>query len=348
MENSKSRITNIKLKNFRRFSFINLKIEKNVVVIYGPNAVGKTTILEAIYLAGITKSHKTNKDVDLIKKDNEFAIIDINYKNENKIIISNSGKKTYINGIEIKKLSDYIGNLYVILFSPEDLNLIKGSPADRRRFINIEIGQVDKIYLSELVKYNKILKQRNEMLKANEINQIMLDVITNELINSGNKIINYRNNFINEIKKLAGEINFSISKEHLNIEYNSKELTKQMYDEKLKSDIYNKITQIGPHRDDISFYINGSKSELCSQGQQRTICLSLKLALIEYIKNKTGENPILLLDDVLSELDDNRQIKLIENIMKCKQSFITTTNINTIKKYITDCQLIEINKEGVL
>lgn len=352
MEYSKSKLINeIKLVNFRKFSNTTLKIKSNTVIIYGDNALGKTSILESIYLAGMTKSHKTNNDMDLIKNNAEYSIVNIKANKEYRIVISKVGKKTIINNIERKKMSEYIGNLYVVMFSPEDLSLVKGSPLIRRRFLDMEIGQVNKDYLQTLSKYKKVLKERNEILKiySNDPCPDILKIITNDLIELAKKIIEYRKLFIEEINEIASNIHYSISKENLKIKYlpSIKEEIYKTFDEQIANDLMYKTTTIGPHRDDIEFFIDGYKSNYCSQGQQRTISLSIKLALIEYIKKYTNQEPIILLDDVLSELDDNRQIKLIETIKNNNQTFITTTNIDNIKKLLNDSQIILLTKNEI-
>lgn len=349
MENTKSKIINkINLVHFRKFLELDLNIKKNTVIFYGNNATGKTTILEAIYMAGMTKSHKTNNDNEIVSFNKPYAVVNIKGIKNNQIVISKYGKTTKINGIEIKKLSDYIGNLYVIMFSPEDLSLVKGSPIERRKFLDMEIGQVNKGYLIEMNRYRKILKERQELLKSMDLDDdyLPLEIITKELMETAEKIFQYRTDFINEISEIAQKIHYSISNENLSIEYVKKEICIEDYLLKLKSDVISKITSYGPHRDDLFFYINGNKANLCSQGQQRTICLSLKIALYEYIKRHTKQEPVILLDDVLSELDDIRQKKLI-GIIKNTQSFITTTNIDVIKNMLSDCQIFMLKENEI-
>ncbi len=339
-------INNLSLINFRRFKSLDIDFNKQIVIFVGDNAVGKTSILESIYIAGITKSHKTNKEIDVINKDEMYSVIEINHKF--KMIISQKGKKVFINNVEKKKLSEYIGNLYVSIFSPEDLNIVKGSPQLRRRLLDIEIGQINPKYLYELSKFKKILKERNELLKNNDFDSDILNIITNELAISNSILLKYRIEYISIISQLASEIYNSIANERLEIYYIASVIgdSLEFFKNKTNFDIYHHKTNYGIHRDDLKFKINGFDSELCSQGQQRTIILSMKLAFIEYIKRYKNDQSIILLDDVFSELDINRQIKLLD-VIKNYQTFITTNNLEILKDKIKDCQVFELSKKEI-
>lgn len=335
MANSKLLINRIRLLNFRRFENFDCKINSRMTIFVGNNACGKTTILEAIYLGGIAKSFKTNIDTELIHKGSPYSVVEINQMY--KVVLSEQGKTTLINNVEKKKLSDYMGVYHVIVFSPEDLNLVKGSPILRRRFMDIEIGQTNKEYLSLLLRYKKILKERNDCLKKMDIDLTYLNILTEEIGKLNDLIKVKRNDFISEINIYANKITQLISKEKLEIKYmpsipiDASTFLKS----KIELDVKNHNTSYGIHRDDLLFYLNGIESVYCSQGQIRTMVLSLKLSLIEYIKKHTSLEPIILLDDVFSELDDQRQKELMD-VVRNYQTFITSTNISVIKNKIED------------
>ncbi|MGD9677755.1 MAG: DNA replication/repair protein RecF [Vulcanibacillus sp.] len=348
-------INNLQLKNFRNYKELDLFLENKINIFQGNNAQGKTNILEALHLLALAKSHRTSKDKELIKWGNSFSLIKGELKNsignsKLELQIYQKGKKVKINNIEKKKLSEYIGKLNVVIFSPEDLNLVKGSPQLRRKFLDIEIGQINPSYIFHLVQYQKIIYQRNNLLKdfSRELkNKLeLLELWNIQLIEHGSKIILKRLEYIKQLEKWAEQVHWTITngKEKLRIKYKPSILLdfpineleiKQQFKKKIKEiinqEISRGITLIGPHRDDILLYINEIDIQSYgSQGQQRTTALSIKLAEIELINNSIGEYPILLLDDVLSELDETRQTYLLKTIGKKVQTFITTTSINNI------------------
>jgi DNA replication and repair protein RecF len=348
-------IKELKLKNYRNYEDVTIQFENKVNVILGENAQGKTNIMESIYVLAMAKSHRTSNDKELIRWDKEYAKIEGSVEKHNRstvlqLVISKKGKRAKLNHIEQEKLSQYVGAMNVIMFAPEDLNLVKGSPQVRRRFIDMEIGQVSAIYLHDLSRYQKIMQQRNHYLKLlqtrKQTDQTMLDVLTAQLIEAAAKIIYKRLQFISELQKWAGPIHSGISRglETLVIKYKPSvdvsedhDLTKmiEVYEQKFAKirvkEIERGATLAGPHRDDLTFYVNDHDVQTYgSQGQQRTTALSLKLAEIDLIHNEIGEYPILLLDDVLSELDDFRQSHLLNTIQGKVQTFVTTTSVEGI------------------
>ncbi|MGM9971628.1 MAG: DNA replication/repair protein RecF [Anaeroplasmataceae bacterium] len=345
-------IKEIYLKNFRKYSNFNININKNLVIIVGDNACGKTTILESIYLISKAKSHRTNDFKSMIKENEKFSIINIKDEaNEYKLVISQQGKTALINNIEYKKISEFIGNIKAIMFSPNDLNLIYGSKSERRQFIDIEESIIDKNYIYLIKNFKKILKERNEILKIyDDSKKIILDVITKQLIEISKKIIKYRSNFINELNEYLNKVHKNLYNEDVNIKYLSNvtlDNIDNIYETKLSYDLMTKITNYGIHRDDFIFEINKKNASLyASQGQVRSIVLSVKLALFYMVKNKFGKNILLLLDDVFSELDINRQNNLIRFLINENQTFISTTNIDLIPNKLKEqSQIIYLEKE---
>ena len=346
-------INSLELCNFRNYENLKLNLSSGVNIFYGDNAQGKTNILEAIYLSGTTKSHKGSKDRDMIRFGCDEAHIRANTIRGNRVnqidihLKKNRTKGIAINKIPINRASELFGILNIVFFSPEDLNIIKNSPAHRRRFLDLELCQLDKIYLSNLTKYNRILRQRNKLLKDIAFNNTLeetLDIWDIQLIECGKQIINARDIFIKEIAPLISKIHYDISggKEMLDIKYNPDTLIDE-FEKKLKAnraiELKNKMTMAGPHRDDIDFNIDGVDiKKYGSQGQQRTTALSLKLSEISLVEKRIKEKPILLLDDVFSELDKNRQNLLISRI-KDTQTLITCTGID---EFVKEC--ISTNK----
>ncbi|WP_181350769.1 DNA replication/repair protein RecF [Thalassobacillus sp. CUG 92003] len=354
-------ISELSLRSFRNYNDLSLTFDDQINVIIGDNAQGKTNLMEAIYLLAFSRSHRTPRDKELIQWDKEYAkikgsIIKRNRRFPLEIIISNKGKKAKLNHIEQKRLSDYIGAMNVVMFAPEDLNLVKGSPQVRRRFIDMEIGQVQPAYVYHLAQYQKVLKQRNSLLKdlqrKPEADRTMLAVLTDQLIEHGALIVERRFRFLQLLRKWAAPIHEGISRqlEALEITYDASvkvsedmdlETIVPIYQEKF-TDIETKevergTTLAGPHRDDLMFFVNGKDVQTYgSQGQQRTTALSLKLAEIELIKSEVGEYPILLLDDVLSELDDFRRSHLLHTIQGKVQTFVSTTSVEGIEHEVID------------
>lgn len=343
------------LSHYRNYEQFELETGSNVNIFVGPNAQGKTNLLESIYVLALTKSHRTHQDKELIQWNCDQALLhgEIDKKYGSCTLdfsISQHGKKAKINGLEQKKLSSYVGAMNVVLFAPEDLEIVKGGPGVRRRFMDMEIGQIYPSYLFDLSQYQKILLQRNNYLK--QLNEPasgadpMLEVWNEQLVRFGIKIMKKRQSFIKKLQRWAENIHASLTNrgEQLVIRYAPSFACDEIEDESVLFEQYMiKLTQIkeqeirrgmslvGPHRDDLLFYINDKEVQTFgSQGQQRTTALSLKLAEIELMFEEVGEYPILLLDDVLSELDQSRQIQLIETFRDKVQTFITTTGIEHI------------------
>ena len=334
-------VKSLELKNYRNYSDLSMQFHNGTNILYGENAQGKTNILEAIYLCGTTKSHRGSKDRDIIKFDEEEAHVRIMIE-KNQIphridlhIKKNKAKGVAIDGIPIKKQGELFGMLNLVFFSPEDLYIIKNGPAERRRFLDLELCQLDKIYLSNLTNYNKVLEQRNNLLKQIVNNRSLLDTLylwDNKLVEYGKKIIETRENFIFRLNELVGEIHKKLTggKEELTLQYEPNVKSTE-FENRLKhsmeKDLLLKMTHVGPHRDDLCFLLGTVDiRKYGSQGQQRTAALSCKLAEIELVKSIIKESPILLLDDVLSELDRQRQTHLLNSIGDI-QTMITCTGL---------------------
>ncbi len=339
-------IKSLELENYRNYKELSMEFDKKTNILYGDNAQGKTNILESIYVCGTTKSHRTNKDKELISFDTDESHIrliveknDISYKIDMHIK-KNKPKGIALNGVPVKKASDLYGIVNCIFFSPEDLYIIKSGPSERRRFIDVIISQLDKVYLEDLINYNKVIDNRNKLLKDIQTNNSLrdtLDVWDMQLCDYGKRIIIKRNEFIKELKSISKEIHHKITggEEKLDIEYepnvNVDNIEQNLFLNRDR-DLINRSTSIGPHRDDMMIMINGVDiRKYGSQGQQRTAALSLKLSEIELVKNKINTMPVLLLDDVLSELDSKRQTLLLESISGI-QTVITCTGLDEFIK----------------
>ena len=357
-------IKNIELKDFRNYESLNLQFNKNVNLILGKNAQGKTNLLEAIYVTSIGKSFRTNKDSDLIRFGSEFAKVYIEVVKDdmdsNVEIIYTKEQKKYakIDGVKLKRTSELLKNVFIVIFSPEDLKIVKDEPEKRRKFTDRELCQIKPAYYDSLSNYKKILIQRNSYLKEFEIDRSMLDVWDAQLARYGAVVMNLRNEFINNLSCTSAEIHKKITngKENLEIKYkpnidfyNERKKQEEAFYEILKksydADIRQRTTNKGPHKDDFELYIDGiNVRNFGSQGQQRTAALSLKLAEIEIIKNETGYAPVLLLDDVMSELDLERQEYLVKTLSDV-QLFITTTEIpKSLTKKFPDFTSYNIEK----
>ena len=335
-------ITKLELNNFRNYDSLKLKLDSKTNILYGKNAQGKTNVLESVYLCSTTKSHRSSKDAELIKFNSDEGHIKLFInKNDREYRIDihlrkNKSKGIAINGIPIKKASELFGIFNVIFFSPEDLNIIKNGPAERRRFVDMELCQLDKIYVYNLINYNKVLSQRNQLLKDIYFRPDLedtLDVWDMQLADYGSKVIKRREEFIEDINEIIKPIHEELTngKEKINIVYNKNCNEENLYDQILlnrKKDIKYKSTSVGPHRDDILFFNDEINIRTYgSQGQKRTVALSLKLAEIELVKSLINDTPVLLLDDVLSELDSDRQNHLLKSLDDI-QTLITCTGLD--------------------
>lgn len=335
-------IKSLELADFRNYETLNIIFDKGTTILYGDNAQGKTNILEAIYFSATTKSHKGSKDKEVVNFGKEEAHIrtyldkeDVEYRVDMHLR-KNKSKGIAIDGQKIKKASELLGLLNVVLFSPEDLGIIKNGPSERRRFADMELCQLDGFYLYNLNNYNKVIDQRNKLLKDLSFNQELketLNIWDSQLISFGSKIIERRKIFADQLCEIIGEIHSKLSggKENIVVKYEP-DVEVQDFEVRMKNnqekDIKFKLTSCGPHRDDFSFIVNGIDiRKYGSQGQQRTAALSLKLSEIELVKKITKDTPVLLLDDVLSELDSNRQNYLLNSIGNI-QTIITCTGLD--------------------
>lgn len=339
-------IKSVELSHFRNYDKLSLSFDEKTNILYGDNAQGKTNILESLYVSGTTKSHKGSKDKEMIsfgeqeshirttisKKGIEYKI-DLHLK-------KNKAKGIAINQIPIKKASELFGILNLVFFSPEDLSIIKEGPAQRRRFLDLELCQLDKVYLYHLSNYNKVLMQRNKLLKEIEFHPELEDTLSVwnlQLVSYGKKIIEIRKKFVKDLNEIIASIHSSITggKEHLELKYeenvSEKDFEQELFFSKNR-DLKLGQTHVGPHRDDMNFIVNDTDiRRFGSQGQQRSAALSLKLSEIELVKRVIKDVPVLLLDDVLSELDSNRQNFLLNSIHDV-QIIITCTGLDEFVK----------------
>ena len=334
-------IKSIELADYRNYDSLTIQFDKGTNILYGDNAQGKTNILEAIFVSATTKSHRGSKDSDIINFDKEEAHIRTYIEREgvetrvDMHLRKSKSKGIAIDGQKIKKAADLLGLCNVVFFSPEDLGIIKNGPSERRRFVDMELCQLDKFYLYNLNHYNKIINQRNKLLKDMYMNPDLKETLSiwdMQLTSFGSKIIERRRTFVQHLNEIIYDIHKRLSgeKEELTIKYEP-DVEIENFEKKLTSsqdrDIKSKITSVGPHRDDFSFLVGDIDiRKYGSQGQQRTAALSLKLSEIELVKKITKDMPVLLLDDVLSELDSNRQNYLLNNIGNI-QTIITCTGL---------------------
>ena len=356
----------IELLNFRNYEKLSTRFYKGINIIYGDNAQGKTNLLESIYVLGITKSHRSFIDNSLIKNSMNRASISGTINNGGldvnlKVIIDNKKKLLKIDNSTIKKVSDYISNMNIIIFYPEDLELLKGSPQIRRKYFNLELSQLYSNYYIVLNEYNKLLKIRNEYLKKMckniNVDKYYFDILTNYLVDKAIIIMKIRNKYIEKINNYCESIFSDIMKiKNFKIKYipsidvnfsddeKNKILLKNLYDEKLNYDIKMCSTTFGPHKDDFEFLLDEyNLKNYGSQGQQRIAVLCLKLAEIQIFKKFKNTTPILLLDDVFSELSDDKKNNLMKYISKDIQTIITTTELNNLdKKLVKKSKLFKI------
>ncbi len=334
-------IKSLELENFRNYGTLSISFDSGTNILYGDNAQGKTNILEAIYLSATTKSHKGSKDKDLVN----FAAQEAHIRTyvvkdglENRVdmhLRKSKSKGIAINGQKIKKAAELLGLLNVVFFSPEDLSIIKNGPSQRRRFVDMELCQLDSLYLSDLNNYIKIVNQRNKLLKDLYMHPELKDTLTvwdSQLVLYGNKVIEKRASFVKQLNEIVYEIHTKLSggKEELKMIYEP-DVLPETFEKEIEScrerDIKFRQTTIGPHRDDFSFVVgNIDIRKFGSQGQQRTAALSLKLSEIELMKKLSKDTPLLLLDDVLSELDSSRQNYLLNSIGEI-QTIVTCTGL---------------------
>ena len=358
------KITNLKIKNFRNYENINLNFSNYKNIIIGDNGMGKTNIVEAIYYLALTKSFRTNNEQVLIREGADYAVIEgtiLNrIRNNYRIVIRRDGKSIKIDNRPISSIGDYISKLNMVVFSREDLKLIKDNPSVHRKLINMDLSVFNNDYLKKLSLYNKILKQRNCYLKnlkgkSNDYNDY-LDIITSKLIDVGLEINVIRYNYILEINKNLGRIfSKSVKKGDLYLKYVSsynnktKDVLINEYKKSIVKDINYGMTHIGIHLDDYLFEIDGKLAkEYLSEGEQKSAVISFKLSEIQYCINVMKTTPILILDDLFSALDDKKINKIIGSFNKNFQIFITTTDLNNLnKRLLKDCLVIKIKDKKV-
>ena len=340
-------INRIKINNFRNYKNAEINLNKKINIFYGENAQGKTNIIEAIYLCSIGKSFRTNKEKELIKFDEEICNVEIDFEKSDRdgnISINIGNKKNvFINKIKIKKLSELLGNINVVIFTPGDTNILRGLPENRRKFLNVMISQLRPKYMHIYNLYKKTLDERNTYLKNIENQKYdLLEIYDEKLAEYGFEIYKYRNEFINKIKDKIKIIHKNITneKEEIEIKYTSNGEDKNEFLKLLKQrknlDIIKGYTTKGIHRDDFQIFINDLPVDVYgSQGQNRTAVLSLKLAELQVIYDEIGENPILLLDDFMSELDEKRRSNFLENIKDTQVIITCTDNFEIIAEDIS-------------
>ncbi len=356
-------LATLQLKNVRIYNALTMQCHPKLNIIIGNNGQGKTTLLESIYFLGLTKSHKTHTDQQVIQTGQEFAkiqgVFNLNPTPiEMSVIISKVGKKANYNHIEYSRLSDYVGQLNVVMFAPEDLDLIKGSPSERRRFIDASIGQLSRPYMTYLSHYKRLLKERNDVLKMMQKQRIndtvLLHVITDQMKHYGKKIINERTQFFHALeplfKRLYKELSNEFLKVNMGYEPSWDGVNNHVYEKRETLDILTGNTSLGPHRDDVFFTIDQTPvKDIASQGQIRTMAIALKLALVERVLEVKKHYPVVLLDDVFSELDESRQHHLLNYLQQGAQVFMTTTTLaEPLKNRITDYQSIEIKNGNII
>ena len=363
-------LKSLSLNNFRNISKVSFNFDKNINIFIGNNAQGKTNILESIYFLAITKSHRTRNELNLIKNGELYTKISGTFKGDNdtthslSILLNENGKKVTVDNIMQRKISNYLSRLNVIMFCPDDLEIVKGSPIIRRRFLNIELSQFRNDYVLLLKEYNQILKQRNEYLKQKnnaKFDRTYFNIITNKLIDKNIEIVKIRYDFINKINKELQKVFDNIAdmgvlnikyKSFINEEYLEKEDLKEFllnkYNSIFMNELLQKTTLLGCHKDDFKLYLNNlDVTEFCSQGQQRLSILSLKLSEIEVFIKEKKTKPIILLDDIFSELDDFKKNNIIKYFKRDDQIFITTTDIKDLNKNIKEKASIYIVNNGI-
>ncbi len=354
------RLKQIKISNFRCYESLTQEFSPNINIIIGDNAVGKTSLIESVYALGVTKSHKASSDLEMIRHNADFCFVKGVFEDDRAhdvcLSINANGKQLVKNGKKIKHISEYLGFFYVVMFCPEDLELVKGGPINRRKFLDVNIGQIDHIYLESLIKYKKILKQRNQILKdlgetQPKYNKDMLEILTKALIKEAKTIISIRKEFVLKLNNYFSKQVAAISggNEQAYLKYlpncEEKDLENKFF-EREKLDLITKTTNCGPHRDDFEIIFNGKESAYASQGQQKTFVLALKLSLVDVIKEKSNRI-IVILDDVFGELDVHRQKQLIKLLEMNYQIFITTTSIDSLDEDILkNSKIIKIDKDG--
>ncbi|RRK10517.1 DNA replication/repair protein RecF [Lactiplantibacillus garii] len=366
-------LENLILHDFRNYADLEVSFSRGVNVLLGENAQGKTNLLEAIYVLALTRSHRTANDKELIRWQTQTALLKGRLHKATgsvplELELGRRGKRAKVNHLEQAKLSQYIGNLNVIVFAPEDLSIVKGAPAVRRRFMDMEFGQMSPKYLYNLSQYRTILKQRNQYLRQLNRHQakdkVLLGVLSDQLAAFGAEIIHKRLELLQQLEKWAQGVHSEITQqqEQLTFHYVTQVPTEdqtsvdhiyqtlqKLYAQQEAKEIFQGTTLLGPHRDDLQFSVNDKNVQTFgSQGQQRTTALSVKLAEIDLMKAETGEYPVLLLDDVLSELDAARQTHLLTAIQDKVQTFLTTPSLDGVARKLINAPKVFEVRHGIL
>lgn len=363
-------LTDLTMNQFRNYTRQHIVLSPDVNVFCGENGQGKTNALEAISLLAVGKSHRTAKDKDLIHWDSEKASVEgvvalTRGTRQLKLEFAQAGRKAYINRVQQTKMTDFIGHFQVVLFAPEDLQLVKGGPRERRRFIDVELGQTQPMYLHYLANYNRVLQHRNKLLKSGVIDDTYLSSFDEQLVEYGSQVIHRRLLFLEKLNPVAAAVYAEIAqgRESFQFQYVST-LSKNCFDpdlevihtlferslkDKRQTDARMGYTTVGPHRDDLQLFLDGQDVQsFASQGQQRTIALSLRLAEINFIYDEIGDYPVLLLDDVLSELDDTRQRNLVLSMSQKVQTVITTTTLFHLEKELSSSARLFDVSSGII
>ena len=341
-------ISKINLRDFRLFENKSLEVNNSLVILCGNNAAGKTSILEAIYLCSTTKSHRTNLAEAMIREGAPFSISEIIAERKYKVVLSKNSKSYFIDDSEVKRASDFIGNLSCVMSSPLDLYLINGSKAERRKFLDLEISLFDKAYLNSASRYKRLLHERNTLLKNQAVDRVLLGVLTEALANELEIIYKKRLSFIELLNKYLVDISRDLEVESIRLQYMPTygNDIKKAFKDREQMDLATRVTNIGAHRDDFKIYINDRPAdEYASEGQARLICIAIKLSLTRYKAKLTNIVPILLLDDVFAALDGNRIKSVTKYVKRAKQAFITTTSLGELPaELIKDALVLMIEK----
>lgn len=346
-------LASLRLSGFRNYEEANVTFSPGLNVIYGDNAQGKTNLLEAIYVLATGKSHRTSRDQELVREGASSLVAQATVARKTgdmslELTLGHDERKQVkINGIAEKKIARLVGNLAAVFFAPDDLQLLKGSPSGRRRFLDIELSQISQTYLYHLMSFNRTLTQRNVVLKREPVDSSLLSIYDEQLLAAGAQIVVRRAQAVKRLSAMASQYHAMLAegKEHLRLEYQSQgaepeqtpdvaEVTERLYSQlqqRRREEIRRQMTLVGPHRDDVAFWINGRDARLYgSQGQQRTAVLALKMAELQFMAEEIGEYPVLLLDDVASELDPHRRHYLFSAVREGIQTFVSCTDLEDL------------------
>ncbi len=340
-------INSLKLINFRKFKELSLDLASKIVILTGANGIGKTSVLEAIYLIATTKSHRTTEFTSLLTEGETYSVVELKSEKNYKLIFNKNEKKAYVNDVFYPKFSEFIGQIPVVLFSPSDIELLQGSKSVRRRFLDLEISLLDKSYLRLIMAYKRLLKERNEILKVfSQEKALMLQVVTNQMLEFIEEIYLKRLNFLNQLNQTLKDICKDLQMETIHLKYLATydiENLEKSFSSKLKTDIATKTTNLGIHRDDFLIEMDGQNAkEFASEGQGRNAVLAIKLAVMEFYK-QANKDVLLLLDDVFSSMDQKRINHILEYIKNEPQTLITTTSIFNIPDHlIRDAKIIKL------